>query len=130
MRVPCCRYRRPIIRPKQGWKGLSLKSADPHKRVVCKCELVTEAEIVDAIHRPTPCTTTQAVRKRTRAGMGHCQGSYCETRVRALLARELGVAEADVRMRPWPESSLLPERWITDEYKAHLRDVAAAVGAE
>lgn len=117
-------YRRPIIRPKQGWRGLSLKNPDPKKKVVCKCELVTEQEIVDAIHRPTPCVSTQAVRKRTRAGMGHCQGTYCEPRVKAILARELGLPEAEVHTRPWPESSLLPERHIDDSFKDTLRGMA------
>lgn len=70
-------YRRPIIRPKDGWKGIKIGHKDPEKNVVCKCEKVTEAEIVDAIRRPLRCISTQAVRKRTRAGMGHCQGSAC-----------------------------------------------------
>jgi glycerol-3-phosphate dehydrogenase len=67
-------YRRPIIRPKHGWKGIKIGHEDPEKNVVCKCEKVTEAEIVDAIRRPLQCISTQAIRKRTRAGMGHCQG--------------------------------------------------------
>lgn len=61
-----------------GWKGLKAgpecKVNDPHENVVCKCEKVTEAEIVTALHRSLPVDSTQAIRKRTRAGMGHCQG--------------------------------------------------------
>ena len=67
-------YRKPIIVPKNGWKGIKIDHADPEKNVVCKCEKVTEAEIKDAINRSLECSSTQAVRKRTRAGMGHCQG--------------------------------------------------------
>ena len=122
-------HRRPIIRPKSGWKGgLSLKPGKgPQKHVVCKCELVTEAEIVDALHRPLPCESTQAVRKRTRAGMGHCQGKYCEPRVKALIAREAGFkSPTHVPGRPWPASSILPRRWLTDEDKATLAATVAS----
>mmetsp|Transcript_1675 Transcript_1675/g.4301 ORF Transcript_1675/g.4301 Transcript_1675/m.4301 type:complete len:94 (-) Transcript_1675:524-805(-) len=73
-------YRPPIIRPKNGWKGIKIGHEDPQKNVVCKCERVTEAEIVDALNRPLLCRSTQAVRKRTRAGMGHCQGELPFTR--------------------------------------------------
>ena len=46
----------------------------PELNVVCKCEKVTEAEVVEACKRSLPIDSTQAIRKRTRAGMGHCQG--------------------------------------------------------
>lgn len=90
--------RKAMIIPKNGWNGIRAgpvgKFTDPKVNVVCKCEKVTEAEIVDAIHRSLPVDSTQAVRKRTRAGMGECQGDKenydCETRVRAIIARELG----------------------------------------
>ena len=94
--------RKPIIVPKNNWsiwrngKKESIKinaqdkKMDPALHVVCRCEKVTEAEIVDSIHRSLPVDSTQAVRKRTRAGMGHCQGEYCECRVKKILARELG----------------------------------------
>jgi glycerol-3-phosphate dehydrogenase len=104
--------------PKEGESPPSDASA----HIVCKCELVTEAEIVDAAHRSLPCENTQAVRKRTRAGMGHCQGEYCESRVRAILSREHGVPVEVVEGRPWPASSILPNRWLTDAQK---RDIAA-----
>lgn len=53
--------------------------------------------------------------------MGHCQGdpdNYgCEQRVAAIIARELGMRIEDVGTRPWPASSLLPQRFVTDEEK-------------
>ena len=60
-------------------------------RVVCRCETVTEAEIVEAIRRPLGATTLDGVKRRTRAGMGRCQSGFCTTRVLDILARELGV---------------------------------------
>eukprot|EP00051_Salpingoeca_urceolata_P017468 m.237990 g.237990 ORF g.237990 m.237990 type:complete len:598 (-) comp18962_c0_seq7:124-1917(-) len=116
--------RRPLVVAKNGWKGLTLKHKDPAKHVVCKCEKVTEAEIVDAIHRRLPVDSTQAVRKRTRAGMGHCQGEYCESRVAKIIARETKLAEKNVGRRPWPASSLLPQRWLTDAQKSKLQHLA------
>lgn len=60
-------------------------------RIVCRCEKVTEAEIVRAIHSPLPATTVDAVKRRTRAGMGRCQGGFCGPRVMEIISRELGV---------------------------------------
>lgn len=85
---------------------------------------MTEAEIVDSIHRSLPVSSTQAVRKRCRAGMGHCQGQYCEPRVARIIARETGVPESTVGRRPWPASSILPQRWLSPEDKASLTDMA------
>ena len=58
-------------------------------RIICRCETVTEAEIVDAIHRGA--TTVDGVKRRTRAGMGRCQGGFCAPRVMEILSRELGI---------------------------------------
>ncbi|MGE5380457.1 MAG: FAD-dependent oxidoreductase [Methylocystaceae bacterium] len=58
--------------------------------VVCRCETVTEGEIVEAIHRPIPALNLDAIKRRTRAGMGRCQGGFCTPRVAAILARETG----------------------------------------
>mgnify|MGYP006078271867 CR=1 FL=1 len=76
---------------------------------------MTEAEIVDAIHRSLPIDSTQAIRKRTRAGMGHCQADEtnygCEERVARIIARETGIPLELVGRRPWPASSLLSTRY-------------------
>ena len=59
--------------------------------VICRCETVTEGEILDAIHRPIPAKSVDAVKRRLRAGMGRCQGGFCGPRVLEILSRELGV---------------------------------------
>lgn len=61
-------------------------------RVICRCETVTEGEILDAIHSPIPPVSVDGIKRRTGAGMGRCQGGFCGPRVVDLLARELGVS--------------------------------------
>ena len=65
-------------------------------RVICRCETVTEGEIVAAIKAPCGALTVDAVKRRTRAGMGRCQGGFCGPRVTQILARELGIDVAEV----------------------------------
>lgn len=65
-------------------------------RVICRCESVTEAEVVDAIHAPIPAKTIDAIKKRTRAGMGRCQGGFCLPRVVEILSRELGISIGEI----------------------------------
>ena len=60
-----------------------------YANVVCRCELVTEGEILNAIHRPLGATTLDGVKRRTRAGMGRCQSGFCAPKVVEILAREL-----------------------------------------
>lgn len=66
-------------------------------RIVCRCEKVTEAEIVEAIHSPLPARTVDAVKRRTRAGMGRCQGGFCGSRVMEIISRELGIPLNEVK---------------------------------
>lgn len=64
---------------------------DPrYGRIICRCESITEGEIVDAIHRTLGARTVDGVKKRCRPGMGRCQGGFCGPRVQEILARELG----------------------------------------
>ncbi len=66
-------------------------------RLVCRCEKVSEAEVVNAIHSPIPATTVDAVKRRVRAGMGRCQGGFCAPRVIEIISRELGIPITAVR---------------------------------
>jgi len=68
-------------------------------RVVCRCETVTEAEILEAIHGKIPARTIDAIKRRTRAGMGRCQAGFCGSKVLALLARELGISPNEVTQK-------------------------------
>lgn len=65
--------------------------------IICRCEQVTRAEIVAAIHNLLGVHTITGIKNRTRATMGRCQGGYCETRITELLEKELGLKETDVR---------------------------------
>ncbi len=60
-------------------------------RIICRCETITEGEILDAIHAPAGARDVDGVKRRTRAGMGRCQGGFCGSKVVELLARELKV---------------------------------------
>jgi glycerol-3-phosphate dehydrogenase len=63
-----------------------------HGRIVCRCEAVSEAELIAAIHGPVPALTVDALKRRTRVGMGRCQGGFCLPRIVGILARELGAS--------------------------------------
>src|SRR5699024_3380345 len=73
-----------------------IKENPMYGNIVCRCELVTEGQIVDAIHRPIPATSLDAVKRRVRAGMGRCQGGFCTPKTMHILARELGVDMAEI----------------------------------
>lgn len=60
-------------------------------KIVCRCEVVTEGEIIDSIRRPLGATDLDGVKRRTRSGMGRCQMSFCTPRILEILAEELKV---------------------------------------
>lgn len=64
------------------------KKNPAYGRIICRCETVTEGDIIDAIHAPIPAVTIDMLKKRLRAGMGRCQGGFCSPRAADLIARE------------------------------------------
>lgn len=70
-----------------------------HGTIICRCETITEGEILEAIHGKVPATTVDAVKRRTRAGMGRCQSGFCGSRVVEILARELDISPAEVTLK-------------------------------
>ena len=68
-----------------------IKKNKAYGRIICRCETITEGEIIDAIHAPAGARDVDGVKRRTRAGMGRCQGGFCGSKVVEILARELGV---------------------------------------
>ncbi len=97
-----------VLTPREGWDG---RRGDPHffeklspgeqdayikqnpayGRIVCRCETVSEGEILHAISTNPPARDLDAIKRRTRSGMGRCQGGFCGPYVMELLARELNI---------------------------------------
>ena len=74
-----------------------LIAEDPaYGRVVCRCETITEGEILNALREEIPATTIDGVKRRCGAGMGRCQGGFCGPRVLELISKTLGISPLDV----------------------------------
>lgn len=67
-------------------------------RIACRCESITEGEILSAIHSPIPPVSIDGVKRRCNTGMGRCQGGFCGSRVMELLAKEGGVDSLDIEL--------------------------------
>lgn len=70
-------------------KNEAIRNNPLYGRVICRCETITEGEIVDAIHSPIPPCSIDGVKRRVGSGLGRCQGGFCGPRVLEILAREL-----------------------------------------
>ncbi len=91
--------RPPIIRNKSSQFKGELESENPEEHIICRCEKVTEAEIKDAFTRGIEISSTDAVKRRTRAGMGNCQGNFCRSRVKELIASIKNISQDDITVR-------------------------------
>ena len=83
-----------------------IKENPAYGQIICRCESISEGEILDAIHRPLGARSLDGVKRRVRAGMGRCQGGFCAPRVMEILARELGIDQLEVT-KAGPGSELL-----------------------
>lgn len=112
--------RRAIIVPNFKKNFLSHKEMQPYveltqgnpERMVCRCEQVREGTIRDACQRGIPLASTDAVKRRTRAGMGACQGTFCQARVRAILSEYNQVPEEEILQHgntPEPQKATMQE---------------------
>ncbi len=90
-----------------------IRHDERYGHIVCRCEQVSEREIVDALHRPLPALTLDAVKRRTRAGMGRCQGGFCLPRVLSIISRELNIPPVQVT-KSGPGSPLFSRRTKED----------------
>lgn len=68
-------------------------------KIICRCETITEGEILDAICSPVVPASVDAIKRRTRAGMGRCQGGFCQPKVVEILARELGKDKTEIYLK-------------------------------
>ena len=77
-------------------KDAFIKENPAYGKIICRCETVTEGEILEAIRLNPPAWDVDGVKRRTRSGMGRCQGGFCGPYVMDLISRELGIPMADV----------------------------------
>ena len=73
-----------------------IRENSAYGQIICRCESISEGEIIDAIRRPLGAKSLDGVKRRVRAGMGRCQGGFCSPRVMEILARELGLSLSDI----------------------------------
>lgn len=77
-------------------KAALIKKDPKYGHIVCRCETVTEAEIIAAIRRPVGARNLAAIKRRTRAQMGRCQGGFCSLKLTEILAAELNISEESI----------------------------------
>lgn len=94
--------RKGIMNPTQlpdGERQEWIRRHPAYGHIVCRCEHISEGEILDAIHRPLGARSLDGVKRRVRAGMGRCQGGFCSPRVMELLSRELDIPLKQITKR-------------------------------
>lgn len=90
----------PAFKSQSNEKKLELIKKDPrYGQIICRCEMITEGEIVASIKCPLGAVDLDGVKRRTRAGMGRCQAGFCSPRVTEILSRELGIPMVSVTKR-------------------------------
>lgn len=73
-----------------------IKENPAYGQIICRCEMISEGEILDAIHRPLGARSLDGVKRRTRAGMGRCQAGFCSPRTMEILEREVPMCVYDI----------------------------------
>ena len=91
---------RRFIDMSDGEREAAIAANPDYGEIFCRCEQVTKAEILQAIHNPLGVHTVNGIKVRTRATMGRCQGGYCETRITEALQQELGLDCRDIELGP------------------------------
>lgn len=91
--------RKGILRPETltvEERNQLIKEHPEYGNIICRCEMITEGEIMDAIHRPLGARSLDGVKRRTRAGMGRCQAGFCSPRTMEILEREVPMSMFDI----------------------------------
>lgn len=91
-RISCRRFEKMTAEEKNE----VIKKDASYGHLVCRCETITEGEIIAAIRQNPPARSLDAIKRRTRSGMGRCQGGFCTPFITELLAKELGIDETSV----------------------------------
>ena len=94
-----CATRKGILRPETlslEERNALIRKQPAYGNIICRCEMITEGEIIDAIHRSLGARSLDAVKRRTRAGMGRCQAGFCSPRTMEILEREVPMSMFEI----------------------------------
>ena len=94
-----CATRKGILRPETlslEERNALIQKQPAYGNIICRCEMITEGEIIDAIHRSLGARSLDAVKRRTRAGMGRCQAGFCSPRTMEILEREVPMSMFEI----------------------------------
>lgn len=94
--LPPVSLKKPFYEMTEQERAEAVREDPLYGNLVCRCEMVTEAEIRQAIRRPVGATTVDGIKRRTRSTMGRCQGGFCTPRLVQILAQELGIPVTQV----------------------------------
>jgi len=115
----------PIRDPRPHFRDLSraeqvklIQRHPEYGRIICRCENVTEGEILAEIHAPLPARTYDAIKRRTWLGTGRCLGGFDMPRVVALLAKELGVSPLEITKKGGDSKFLTGITKLQEEVKS------------
>jgi len=93
---PLRAHDKPFREMDDGERQQAVQRNRRYAHVVCRCETVTEAEVVQALHSPVSAGSMDGIKRRTRAQMGRCQGGFCGPRLMDILCRETGKTMAEI----------------------------------
>lgn len=91
--------RKGVLNPKdlsEAEYAALIKEKPAYGNIVCRCEMITEGEIIDAVTRPLGAKSLDGVKRRTRAGMGRCQAGFCSPKTMEIIAREKNMSYLDI----------------------------------
>ena len=91
----CHDIKKPFEMPEADREQL-IREHPEYGRIICRCETITEGEIIDAVRRPLGAKSLDGIKRRTRAGMGRCQGGFCSPKVMEIISREAGIPLQEV----------------------------------
>ena len=94
--IPPRKPMKPFCDMNDAERAEAVRSDPLYGNIVCRCEVVTEAEIREAIRRPVGAHSIDGIKRRTRAGMGRCQGGFCSPRVAGILSEETGLSMLEI----------------------------------
>lgn len=92
-----------------------IKEHPEYGNIICRCESISEGEILDAIRRPLGARSLDGVKRRTRAGMGRCQAGFCSPKTMEILSRELGIPLYQIT-KNGGSSALIPNETLNEKY--------------